>query len=75
MKQESRITSSSSIISRRKVKSSWSISRSVLEHKQNNWKNYKKNKKKIKKLNSSTENEQTSQDTHQHPSEGVKLVK
>ena len=35
----------------------------------------RKIKENIEKLNSSTENGQTSQDTHQYPSEGVKLVK
>ena len=35
----------------------------------------RKIKKNIEKLNSSTDNGQSSQDTHQHPSKGVKLVK
>ena len=50
MKQESIINSSSSIISRRKVKSSWSISRSVLEQKWNYRKNYKKNQEKYREI-------------------------
>ena len=48
----------------------------MLENKQNNSEKItRKIKKNIEKLNSSTEKGQTNQDTHQYPSEGVKLVK